>query len=439
LTVRVLKAARRMLFLSSLVLTLISSLVLMPIGLGAGSARADGPVGADPPQNFPAVLMPISCNVDPTSPACIDAAVGYLDQARASLGQNAYGLPSNFDALAPEQQAFVLTNLDRVQYGLTPIPGLTAALGQDAAQGVRTDSDPMASDPDVVSYTSNWAGGYLNMPLAYEAWMYDDGPGSGNLDCTPADARGCWGHRHDILWQFDSPGPLAMGAAAGQDTLGQPGYAMLIVEGDSEYKPVFTYTWNAAVAAGARPAGTPTATAAIAPATVTITVRGPGRVVDQGGNSCAAGTCSFKEAPDLPARFSAKPAASTTFAGWSGACSGKGGCTATPTGSTTSITAAFERRAQPPRVHQVAPRITRVKVAGHTVRVAIAAPKGARLQCTLTHHRASGWARDRWRACSSTAVYRRIARGSYRIRVRSRAGRTGPFVAARTGRVITVR
>ena len=41
-------------------------------------------------------------------------------------------------------------------------------------------------------------------------WMYDDGPGSANVDCTSSDPSGCWGHRHDILWQF-SP-PVAMGA-----------------------------------------------------------------------------------------------------------------------------------------------------------------------------------------------------------------------------------
>ena len=38
---------------------------------------------------------------------------------------------------APEQ-AFVLSNLDRIQYGLAPIPGLTAALSQDASGGVQS-------------------------------------------------------------------------------------------------------------------------------------------------------------------------------------------------------------------------------------------------------------------------------------------------------------
>lgn len=238
-----------------MVLLLIASLALVAIAVAAGAARAEGPVGADPRQDFRSGPPPPACDPDPTTPPCVNAAVAELNTARTSLGQRPYGLPSNFDTLAPEQKLFVLTNLDRVLYGLTPIPGLTAALGRDAARGVQADTDPTPSDPVVISYTSNWAGGFQSTPLAYEAWMYDDGPGSGNLDCTTADASGCWGHRHDILWQFGSQGQLAMGAAVGQDQLGRPGYAMLLAQGDDHYKPVFTYTWRDALANGARPAG----------------------------------------------------------------------------------------------------------------------------------------------------------------------------------------
>jgi hypothetical protein len=240
----------------------VSLLALAGAALASGAAGADGPVGTDPAQNYPAGPMPVTCNLDGTTPGCVDAAVNYLNQARASLGQAAYGLPSNFDSLTAPQQDFVLANLDRVLYGLTPIPGITDRLGQDAEQGVANDNDPTPSDPDVISYTSNWAGGFQNFPLAYEAWMYDDGPGSGNLDCTPADASGCWGHRHDVLWKFDPGGALAMGVATGVDSVDRPGYAMLIVQGDSEYRPAYTYTWAQAVAAGARPAGTPASTIA---------------------------------------------------------------------------------------------------------------------------------------------------------------------------------
>ena len=32
--------------------------------------------------------------------------------------------------------------------------------------------------------------------------MYDDGPGSGNLVCVPANMTGCWGHRDNILGDY---------------------------------------------------------------------------------------------------------------------------------------------------------------------------------------------------------------------------------------------
>jgi hypothetical protein len=221
------------------------------LGMCAAAARADGPVGNDPSSNFPPGPMPPTCNTDPGGAVCVAAAVQYLDQARANLGQPPYQLPTTFVALSPDQQALVLSNLDRIQYGLPPIGGLTAGLNQDAAGGVQADNDPVASDPHIDASTANWAGGYPNLPFAYGVWMYDDGPGSGNLDCTTATPSGCWGHRHDVLWDFGWGGPLAMGAASGADPRGQPGYAMLLAQGDNTYRPSYTYTWNQAIAAGA--------------------------------------------------------------------------------------------------------------------------------------------------------------------------------------------
>jgi len=182
---------------------------------------------------------------------CLTGAVEYLDQARSNLGEPPYQLPTNFLALTPDQQALVLTNLDRIQVGLPPIPGVTAALNQDASGGVTSDQDPAPSDPRIDASTANWAGGYPNLPYAYGVWMYDDGPGSNNLDCSTATPSGCWGHRHDVVWDFGPGGPLAMGAAAGADQHGDPGYAMLLAQGDSAYRPTYTFTWNQAVADGA--------------------------------------------------------------------------------------------------------------------------------------------------------------------------------------------
>jgi hypothetical protein len=214
-------------------------------------ALADS-AGTDPSSNHPAPRMPNSCASAPTGADCINASVAVLNQARADLGQPAYAIPSNFVSLTPAEQGFVLANLDRILYGLAPVTGLTAALDNDAAGGVHGDADPQPTASNYLAWTANWAGGFSNMPLAYEAWMYDDGPGSGNLDCSSSNTAGCWGHRHDVLYKFDSAGgALAMGVAQGTDPSGEAGYAMLLFGGDDSYRPVYVYTWAQAVAAGA--------------------------------------------------------------------------------------------------------------------------------------------------------------------------------------------
>ncbi len=228
------------------------------LGLAYVAIASAGWGGSDPAKNFPAGQLPPACNSAPTGKECVDAAVYYLDKARAKLGEPPYQLPADFSTLGAARQLFILTNLDRIQNGLPPMTGLTASLNHDAyATGVAAvnDPEPTAQTGEIAEYTSNWAGGYENAPLAYEAWMYDDGLGSVNLDCTPSHRAGCWGHRHDILWAFDRSDVLAMGAASGNGS----SYATLLVGGfppdpswdDPGYTPTYSYTWAQAVADGA--------------------------------------------------------------------------------------------------------------------------------------------------------------------------------------------
>jgi hypothetical protein len=357
------------------------SLVAVLVCALCSVALADGPVGADPHSNFPVDQLPVSCN-QPTSAACLDASVSLLNQARAGLGQGSYQLPADFDSLGPQIQQFILTNLDRIQYGLAPITGITSSLTQDALGGVAHDTDPHPTDPNFNYWTANWAGGFENVVLAYEAWMYDDGPGSGNLDCTLRDASGCWGHRHDVLWSFGGTGALAMGSAVGIDSSGSPGYAMVLGEGDAgSYQPAYTYTWSQALADGAATgsgaigsatssasglgthgtagpgtgngsgSGTGPAPAAPKRVTVTITVRGTGSIVDPAGHACHNATCSFTETPGHAVRLLAHAADHTTFTGWSGQCSGAARiCTLTPVAGGATVSASF---------HPVQARISR--------------------------------------------------------------------------------
>lgn len=237
-----------------------TALTILLIGPGTAGALADGPVGADPSSNFHVTTLPAACQSAPAGADCIGASVSYLNEARASLGQAPYALPSDFASLTPPEQLLVLADSDRALYGLAPVPGLTDGLDQAAAAGVMNDADPLPNDTSWYAFTSNWAGGFANAVLAYEAWMYDDGLGSGNVDCTAANPSGCWGHRHNVLWQFDSGGSLAMGAAAGTDSGGNPGYALLIEEAAPSSRPNYTFTWGPAAPSSA-PAQSPASAA----------------------------------------------------------------------------------------------------------------------------------------------------------------------------------
>src|SRR6202035_1592190 len=140
----------------------LTALAIALAGVIAHGAAAQGPVGPDPGFNFPVGALPATCSQPPAGAACIRASVAYLDGARAKLGQPRYVLPRNFVSLSPPEQAFVLTNLDRILYRLAPIPGLTAALDRAASAGVRAQTDPQPGS-GWYAFTSNWAEGYPNI------------------------------------------------------------------------------------------------------------------------------------------------------------------------------------------------------------------------------------------------------------------------------------
>jgi hypothetical protein len=332
-------------------------LVIGSLVLGfAGPAAANGPAHSDPSANYVVGKLPEVCSGAPTSARCTNAAVSYLDQARASLGLGPYDLPADFVSLSPDEQAFILTNLDRTAYGLAAVPGLTAELNGDAEFGVQSDSDPSSTDADFGDYSGNWAGGYTNMAVAYEAWVYDDGPGSTNLDCTASNPSGCWGHRHTVLDSFDGSGMLAMGAAAGTDRAGADGYAMLLGEGDTRYAPAYTYTWAQAQRDGA-------------------------------------GTNSYRADPPQVAA----PVATKVI----GPASSPPKPKPKPTHSRPSL------------------RITGIRLLRQTLRIQIAARKHAQLRCAFSPRLRSHWVRDRYSTCRPTAIYTGVFRGRWRFRVRA--------------------
>lgn len=61
---------------------------------------------------------------------------------------------------------------------------------------------------------SNWAGGQATVLQTMVDWVYQDGPGGSNLDCTATVTTGCYVHRYNILATW-APTYIAAGYAAG--------------------------------------------------------------------------------------------------------------------------------------------------------------------------------------------------------------------------------
>jgi hypothetical protein len=201
--------------------------------------------------------LPAACTSAPTGATCTNAVVVALDKARAKLGLGAYALPSDFDALSGEQQLFVLSNLDRIAYGLPAIRGISPTLAPAAQSAMIADVDPdptsLLSGLTTYAWTANWAGEWPNAADAYYEWMYDDGYDAGetsNIDCTSATASGCWIHRRNVLG-LDYAGTLSMGASVGIDAEGNSSYTMTLVWTSSTNWTSYDYTWAQARAAGA--------------------------------------------------------------------------------------------------------------------------------------------------------------------------------------------
>lgn len=199
----------------------------------------------NPPANIapnPNFLDICSGSTVDESASCTQAALEAIDAARSDEGLGPMVLPANWTSLSGGEQLFVVTNLERTARGLAPMTALDAALDQAAAAGAADGSDPTppAGYP-YSTWASNW-GGALGNPLEVDYyWMYDDGPGSANIDCPSAGAPGCWGHRDNILVSMACQ-TCVMGAAV--DAVGwqgDPAWAEILVETTGAVDASFTW------------------------------------------------------------------------------------------------------------------------------------------------------------------------------------------------------
>jgi len=156
--------------------------------------------------------------------ACNRVALAEIDAARHAERLGPLQLPAGFGAEPPAGQVVTVTNAERTSRGLAAATP-SAVLDRYALVGAEHRSDP-GFPSGVGAAASVWAGGY-GTPLAADfGWMYDDGPGGPNIDCTASHPQGCWGHRHDLLSDF----PGAEIGTAVTDSGGAPSIAAVLVE-----------------------------------------------------------------------------------------------------------------------------------------------------------------------------------------------------------------
>ena len=244
--------------------------------ISAGDEPAKGIV---PPKNPPKNLPPIpnffsSCagGVLDDSTACNSKALQAIDQARGTepLGKLSFSL-ARFLKLSVVDQLFTIADLERVSRGEAPMVALTSQLDAVAKIGANGNVDPdftgqkLSGGAQVYAWGANWAGGTESALGSDDSWMYDDGPGGFNEDCTKTNASGCWGHRDNILglWANDlaardcpaSERQLMMGAAHATPASGfGPSFTQIFVAACGVRPPDEVYTWaRAQVAIGVRP------------------------------------------------------------------------------------------------------------------------------------------------------------------------------------------
>ncbi len=200
------------------------------------------PTGAgtpiNPPNNPSANGIFGQCSGDP---ACVND----MNGVRAAQEQlPALALPTNWSTLTGPEQMFVWTNLERTSRAEVAIANLVNSYNAAVQTGLTDDADPSLSGLPGNS-GSIWAGSYETVLGAIYGWMYDDGPGGENGDCTGTDMSGCWGHRDNILADANTFGnPTEMDAGVGTDSGGNADYdAIFVVNPNAPAPANIVFTW----------------------------------------------------------------------------------------------------------------------------------------------------------------------------------------------------
>ena len=144
--------------------------------------------------------------VDDTSTGCINSVLHNINEARSLEGLGPMVLPSDYATDPVPMQQLIIADEERGDRGLSQFSGLDPALNTVALTGAVGNTDPMPPG----TYHDNASGSNFALdytPLGADfAWMYDDGYGGTNIDCTAPGDASCWGHRDNILGPWTTTG-----------------------------------------------------------------------------------------------------------------------------------------------------------------------------------------------------------------------------------------
>jgi hypothetical protein len=202
-----------------------------------------------PTPDYPNWCAPVG---EDSSNTCIRLTLAAIDSARAAEGLGPLRLPIRFARLSVPEQLFVVLNRERVDRGLAPFAGLSAALDSNAQQGAATAEVPASPGRAYKAVGAEWIGAVDNGLDADYQWLYNDGPNSGVPNCSSTRSAGCWADRQIVLQRLGSRS-LVMGAAydadgdiSQGDVTGSSLAATLAV---AAHPGPLVYTWANALAA----------------------------------------------------------------------------------------------------------------------------------------------------------------------------------------------
>jgi Divergent InlB B-repeat domain/WD40-like Beta Propeller Repeat len=155
--------------------------------------------------------------------------------------------------------------------------------------------------------------------------------------------------------------------------------------------------------------------------TLTVSLTGKGKGAVTGSSISCPGTCTHSYASGTRVTLAAAPAAGSTFAGWSGACTGRGACTLTMS-SAQSVTASFALESTTAPARPAHSKITKAKINAHkhTASFSFSARRASRFQCELIPPTKKGHKKPKvtFGSCRSPKTYKHLKTGKYTFLVR---------------------